>query len=367
MSNEQSGLLADTKEPWIGVHTLSEFAFCPRAGVCSHDQAGGDDGEEFCDRPGFYHLPIFFRTELELQLSELQASLNTSMLFSLCLVIASTIAGFMLHSIFYVAAMVTGVSALLALMTIKLRMARVKGVLEQWTQINSELPNADISEPTAVYWPNFFVAKYDCDPPKDVMENRDWRLRGKPWRILSRGKVVIPVFLRNVMEGADANSRNADTPSLYNQHFVRIAAYCHLLESSTGLRVPYGVILTRGELTGVAIPNTRETHDRLEFMLEEARRTMRGLADQPNMYPSKDEAKCVGCPHGRPVTLQVRFPCRKGGENAKPGELGVHTASARPKDRKSHQMPRRFHSHCGDRFVWLPPHQLTIATELEET
>ncbi len=42
-------LNAEPGEPWIGVHTLSEFAFCPRAGICSHDEASGDDGEELDD------------------------------------------------------------------------------------------------------------------------------------------------------------------------------------------------------------------------------------------------------------------------------------------------------------------------------
>jgi len=363
MRNQQSGPSADFQEPWIGVHTLSEFAFCPRAGICSHDNSGSDDGEEICDRPGFYHLPIFFDNELKLQLGELQASLRASMLFGLCLVIAATAAGLFLHPLFYLAAMLVGIASLVALVTIKSGITEVKDVLEQWSKINSELPGTDITEPTAVYWPNFFVAKYGCDPPTDVMDDEKWRLRGKPWRILRRGKMVIPVFLRNVMRGTD--SRDTETPPLYNQHFVRIAAYCHLLESSTGLQVPYGVILTRGELTGVAIPNTRETRERLEYDMEDARRTMRDLAEQPNMYPTKDENKCVGCPHGRPVLAQVRFPCRKTGENAEPGELGIRTASAKPRDREK-QRPRRFHSHCGDRFQWLPPHELTVAMELEE-
>ncbi len=361
---EQSGLLADTKEPWIGVHTLSEFAFCPRAGICSHDLAGSDDGEELYDRPGFHHLPIFFDNELRLRQAELLSSLKIGMAFGLVLVVASTIVGVMLHPIFYIAAMVAGIASLVALVTIDARIKRIGALLEEWKNANSELPSAEITEPTAVHWPNFFVAKYRCERPQDLMDSNDWRMRGKPWRILRHGKLVLPVFLRNVMPGAD--SRNTDTPPLYNQHFVRIAAYCHLLESSTGLRVPYGVILTRGGLTGMAIPNTQETRQRLEYMLEEARRTMRDLAEQPNVYPPKDERKCVGCPHGRPVTLQVRFPCRKTGEDAKPGELGVHTAAARPKDRKRQQQPRRFHSHCGDRFVWLPPHELAVIMELEE-
>jgi len=364
MSNEQSGLLADTREPWIGVHTLSEFAFCPRAGICSHDNSGSDDGEEVCDRPGFYHLPIFFDNELRLQQAELLSSLKIGMGFGLALVVASTITGFFLHPIFYIAAVVAGIASLVAAVTIDARIKQIRALLKEWKKANSELPGAEITEPTAVYWPNFFVVGYDRDPPTDVMENEDWRLRGKPWRVLRRGKLVIPVFLRNVVP--ENESRSTDTPPLYNQHFVRIAAYCHLLELSTGLNVPYGVILTRGELTGVAIPNTEETRERLDFMLGEARRTMRDLADQSHIYPLKDEGKCVGCPHGRPVPPHVKFLGRKTGENAKPGEIGIHTASTRPKDRKQQHSPRRFHSHCGDRFVWLPPHQVTIAMELEE-
>jgi hypothetical protein len=358
--------LVESKKPWLGIHTLSEFAFCSRAGICSFDNSGNDDGEELFDRPGFYHLPIFFKNELELQQEELHLSLYTAMGVGLAFVITSTIAGFMLHSIFYFTAMLSGTISLFALMTIRARIKEISTLLLKWKDGKSVIPGMELTEPTAVYWPNFFVAEYECDPPQDVMEDGDWRLCGKPWRILHRGKLVIPVFLRNVTDMRRDTSDDPKNPRLRNQHFVRIAAYCHLLELSRGLHVPFGVILTRGELTGMAVPNSQETRERLGFMLEEARGTMQDLANKPHEYPMKEESKCFGCPHGRPIPHQEKFISRNTGERDKRSELDAHTSSTRLKEGNRQQSPRRYHSHCGDRFRWLPPHQLTISMELEE-
>ena len=359
-------MYADPDEPWLGVHTLSEFAFCPRAGICSHDQSATDDGEELSDRPGFYHLPIFFIEEMTRCQKELAVTLRIGMWFGFILLIGLVIAGVFLHPIFFIAAMFCGVISLIGFITQTVRIAEVSRVMQEWDKANSEVPDVDIAKPTKIHWPNFIVAGYKPENLQHAMEEDNWKLRGKPWRMLRYGKLAIPVFLRNVTEKSAANQGDSETPYLYPQHYVRIAAYCHLIEKSEGLRVPYGIVLTRGSLTGVAIPNTQPNQETLIDAVADARRTMRDVGNNPQECPSADPRHCVGCPYGNPDTTDVRFPCRKSNKDQNPNVLKPYFVSSRYKDKEGEWHERRFHSHCGDRFVWLPPHDNAAKLKLEE-
>jgi len=359
-------LNAEPGEPWIGVHTLSEFEFCPRAGICSHDLAENDDGEELNDRPGFYHLPIFFKEELDRRQTELAEASLLSVGFGLVTLVCMVAAAFFLHPVFYVAAMLCGTASLVAFATLRVRTMAVRRVVHEWDDANSEVPNVDISEPTVAHWPNFFVAGYKPEKPQDVMREDKWKLAGKPWRVLHHGNRVIPVFLRNVTDGCAAVSDDAETPQLYAQHFVRIAAYCNLVEASDGRQSPYGIVLTRGTLTGIAIPNTKATREQFVAAMANARNVMRDVGRQPRMRPVSDEKLCKRCPHGRPVTLDVCFLPRVTDEDQKPMELIPHLAIAKPHGNQENRQERPYHSHCGDRFGSLPPHEKAIQLELKE-
>ena len=361
-------LYAEPYEPWIGVHALSEFVFCPRAGICSHDQAGNDDGEELDDRPGFYHMPIFFKEELDGQQTDLAKDSLISIGIGFVTLVCMVAAGFFLHPVFYIAAMLCGIVALIACSAFYVRAAKVGSVLKEWGNANSEVPGMDITELTVVRWPNFSVVDdYNIEKPQDVLRECEWKLAEKPWRVVRHGNRVIPVFLRNVT--ADSAVRvlgDTDTPQLFPQHFVRIAAYCHLIEASEGLESPYGIVLTRGSLAGIAIPHTKATREQFVAAMAEARKTMRDVAHDPHMRPVINEEHCVGCPHGWPVTVDVCFSCRVTDEEQKPRELMPHLATATLQDKKGNQRKRRYHSHCGDRFVWLPPHEKAARLELKK-
>ncbi len=61
---------------------------------------------------------------------------------------------------------------------------------------------------------------------------------------------------------------------VYEQHFVRIAAYCYLTEISQGRQSPYGIVLTRGTLTGIAIPKTKATREQFVAAMANARKVI---------------------------------------------------------------------------------------------
>lgn len=368
MRNEptkHTDLKSEPPEPWIGVHTLSEFVFCSRAGICSHDNAACDDGEELNDRPGFYHLPIFFEEEMIRRQKELIVHSWSCIGFGALLMSGTVLLGWAVHPIFYFAAIFCGIVAMAAFLMQAFRLGELKHEMKGWREANSKIPHVDITEPTEIHWPNFHVAGYRPERPRHPMEEPAWRLRGSPWRMLRLGKQLIPVFLRNIAEDCAARSASGSIPHLYDQHFIRIAAYCHLVEASEGLHAPYGIILTRGSLKGIAIPNTSEMRERLRAAVSDARRTMRKLAGNDRMCPVVDPSHCVGCPHGNPVPLGQRFPGRETDQEAEPGVLQVHFATAPPKQGDK-RLPRRYHSHCGDRFTWLPPHVSALRLHLKE-
>ncbi len=59
---------ASTAEPGqpIGVHVLSEFVFCPRAGLIAMGQEQTDQGDDYWLRPNLDYKPSFTLYELRL-------------------------------------------------------------------------------------------------------------------------------------------------------------------------------------------------------------------------------------------------------------------------------------------------------------
>ena len=53
-SYTKSRIAADPHTPWIGVHSLTEFMFCPRAGLLAHESGDHERPEE---QPNLRYLP----------------------------------------------------------------------------------------------------------------------------------------------------------------------------------------------------------------------------------------------------------------------------------------------------------------------
>src|SRR5690606_3300342 len=129
------------------------------------------------------------------------------------------------------------------------------------------------------------------------------------------------------------------------QHFARIAAYCHLIEISQRARSPYGLLLFAGTYEGWALPKNAASLAAFRDGVAEARATIASREEPPVAAP-----RCTGCHWGRPVVV------KPGERQTKVGNLLLPVHSKPGKDN------RAYHSVCGDRFGWVPPHAL--ATEL---
>ena len=152
-------------------------------------------------------------------------------------------------------------------------------------------PNPNSSDVQAVHWWDLIQAGFESQAAQDPLIDPELNFSGSPHRYLRRGNVVIPVWRMRHYDGR-----------LYPQNFIRMAAYCHLVQKSLGAGVesPYGIILFGHGLDGVAIPFTLQR--RMDFI--ESLRSAREAIDKTNKRtdpPPADPAVCAHCPYGKPI------------------------------------------------------------------
>jgi len=174
----------------------------------------------------------------------------------------------------------------------------------------------------------FTAARYE-EPLRDDA----WKLTGRPFLVLCRGDDRVPVF-----------RQHHPTETLYRQHFARIAAYCHLIQRSTGYKSPYGVILFGTTYKGVALRNSPSAQAAFHQGLAEARQTVRQARRGDDPRPPEPE-RCVRCPVGRPV-LRIEGVT----DTVCEGRVLQAGCLYGPEN-------KLYHSACGDRFRWVPPHE----------
>ena len=208
-------------------------------------------------------------------------------------------------------------------------------------------PDQDLQKEQPVNWWELLKSGFESisyrssQDDRGTLRDEKWKLAGRPWRVLRRGDLRIPVFLM----------RRGN--SLYPQHSARMAAYCHLLERCEGGKSPYGVILYTTYLfrkteiyDGIAIPNAPSTRKRFHNALLEARRiiTTESQSNSKQSMP-KHTAACLSCPYGKPILYQ------QGKTDTQLNGVKLPAFLATDDDQMD------YHSVCGDRFRWLPPHR----------
>jgi hypothetical protein len=180
---------------------------------------------------------------------------------------------------------------------------------------------------------------YDPVRLPDPMISPTTRLSGHPWRVLRKGDVQIPVF-----------RFDGDSPSrLYPKHAIRAAAYCQLLEQTTGARSPYAIALFAGTYNGWALPNSPEARSFFDQVLTAARTF---LSPDVTIGPPNSTNICTGCPHGSPRVYRR-------GES----ETRHFDGLVRPRGSSTRE-GLVYHSTCGDQFAWTPPHAQAMAIGL---
>ncbi|GCE24514.1 hypothetical protein [Dictyobacter kobayashii] len=176
--------------------------------------------------------------------------------------------------------------------------------------VHAYIPLFDHSQPIQLSWWNLMNAGFQLVRPIEQYRDPKWHLAGRPWRILVRGDVRIPVFRRRP-------NRNDKGNRLFKQHFVRMAAYCHLLEKCEHGKSPFGLVLEKGTYSCVTVPYNPSSKKAFHDSLIQARKTICniGVLFPP---PARNWQACIFCPHSR---------------------------------RERYTMA----STCGNRFNWIPP------------
>ena len=333
-SGSSDPMAAKPDDVKLGVHCLTEFVFCPRAGLCTYEQDKEFAEEE--EHANVYYLPIYDRVELERTLKAIfeqfwRIVLGGVIATVLCAVVAWMAGQMILGILAVVVALVT----IIALAERGYWAFRVTQYLAIWKRAEPRLPDPETTKTQEIHWCELLAAGFTLREPQAPLTHEQWKLGGKPWKVLEYGDLRIPVFLHR-----------AEWKGLFPQHFVRMAAYCHLLQTCEGFRSPYGVIVRKDTFAAVTIPNSARSQEGFWKALIDARRTVRD-AEETNQFPSPPGAEattCRDCPYGKPGAY------RRGKDflrHGKPIPVKIVPGPGR----------RKCHSHCGDRFHWIPPHK----------
>ncbi len=318
--------------PWVGVHELTEFVFCPRAGLLFHRESTNDTGQELDHFPRLDFLPDFDTAEIQEQLKAIGQQSEKFL-------VGSFVGGFclLLFAAFVdwrpVSAIALGYMFPLRWYFQQIRICELlDDRLKQSQQSPASEPSIPLKRRCPINWWSLLNA--GLTPVRYEEPHRDLNacLSGRPWRILQRGSYRIPVF-----------RKRSGPPELFEQHFVRMTAYCHVVEECELAEVPYAVVLFGDGYEGVAIPNQPEDLSQFLEAVEYARRVLtefEKLAYTPQ--PPVQESICRNCHWGLPTRIASRrmSAVRRGTVTEFLTE-GVDG--------------KLYHSPCGDLFRWVPP------------
>jgi CRISPR-associated exonuclease Cas4 len=115
---------------------------------------------------------------------------------------------------------------------------------------------------------------------QEPLYDRTLGLTGRPDYLVQKGKHTIPVEVKT--------SQVSHAP--YDSHIFQLAAYCRLVESTFGVRPPYGILHYSNRT--YAIDYTRQLENALLSLLDE----MRAQEHSPDIDRSHNQAaRCARC------------------------------------------------------------------------
>jgi len=319
----------------LSVYVLTEFVFCPRAGLCTHEQPKEIDDPD--GKPSANYLPIHDPTELELMLKETLRQLFNIFLgggaATLLLALMGWLSGWL---VLWGIAAGAGLLTAYALYDRFTWIVTMRAHLKIWKAALPQLPDPESAKIQYVHWCELLAAGFMLTEPKNAYNHIPWRLGGKPWRLLEHGELRIPVFMPG-----------RPWKDLFPQHFVRMAAYCRLIEACEGFKSPYGVIVMPDSFQAIIVPCTAKSREDFEQALYRSRKIIREAEEQnARPYMPNGGTLCRECPHGEPRVFRNGKPFMRGDmplvPKITPGRNG-----------------KKYHSLCGDRFQETPPHETT--------
>ena len=312
----------------LSVHELSQFEFCLRSGVLAYESETEDEGVE--GRPiNLGYLPQYSLISIETYISRTAVVLCVLVVLGVVALVVAGVAALAgdLRIFRFAQVLLAAVLAisLVDIAVLTLLLLRRRRALR--TPAREPLFVGDGVCP--IHWWELRAAGFSPRRFKDVLQDEELCIKGRPWAILVRGTQCIPVL-----------RMNGDNDGVYPNHMVRVAGYCHLIEATTNNESPYGIALLPRRLDAMAIPNTSSSKSRLHRAIKTARSVIALLPGSPD--EPEDEAICLNCPlarlrryvFGKSNTVYL-------GRKMPPASAGANGSS--------------WHTTCGDRFQWIPP------------
>lgn len=251
----------------ISVHALSEFVFCPRAGLLSFESVPEDPGHDLGAQRLDY-APNYLKIKLQKEFLKL-LGLAVLLLFT-----AVAAIGFCWYSEspFRI---LGGFAIIYAFFNITppvfIDLCRVSFVLLKSTVASAREPDMQTPDLERIGWWQLVSAGFDVTV-SEKLTDPDCDLGGEPWRLMVKGRTVVPVFLR----------RSERTEEVRLQHQIRMTAYCHLLEL-TGSNSPFGVILDYGTEKCWIVKPTPVTWSQTLSALKRFRKVIQKATDEKSL------------------------------------------------------------------------------------
>lgn len=325
----------------FGVHVISEFAFCSRAGIIASEQPEPDDESEPQLGPRLDFMRLDERELIEAREHYWQSLVSASAvsLVGLALVLAiKVVLNRWTWTVIGLIPLSAGVSDICFALPLFWQASKALQAFRA-----AVIPK-DFGDPTrtvSVDWWALRKAGWDCQKLKEELQAPDKSMGGKPWRVF-----VTPENWRIPVIWRPRGSESYGLPQT-----VRLAAYSRLLEECMNAISPFGVIFYQGTTRCDIVPISPELKSRLGSTLIQARREM-GQLRQGSPPAAPTDNRCSGCPFGRPR------PRREGKSDTILSGCRFPAITFRGFDeRRGH--PDDYHSVCGDRFCWTPPHKDT--------
>jgi len=335
MAKPRWGTLDEARaEPSLGIHVMTEFEYCPRAGLVAYESNREDSGEE-SSVENLDYLPLYDLREINRELNQRCPVVYRWLAVGGTIVVLSLILSLLVRWYFIfcgAAGLVVVIAALIDLVPPIVTLVRCRA---RAMKTQPRTPDLDSPEDEPIDWWELRGAGFEAATYKEPLFDPELRLAGKPWKVLRDYDVVIPVFKRN------------SSKPLQRQVYARIAAYCRLIERCEGVTCPYGLVLQAGTFQAIAVKNTAAAQDTLQAVLDKARAVIGEVAETGAAPPPPASSKpCLHCPIGFPRVYR-------------PGETELVVNDERLPIFPAYTTRRGivYHSQCGDRFRWKPPHE----------
>lgn len=332
--------LEDEAAPRMGVHTMSEFVYCPRAGIVSADKMEDDSGSELPRAPALGGLPMHdldkIRAAIEVILEQLKFPIGWNVGLWLVTLLVCLVWTPRLFVLFMPAIFFSGRWLLRTLHDYR----ALKKRLQVAAMAAKQEPDWALPQPQPINWWSLIRAGFVSVEKQEPLFDAQTGLAGKPWRVLHRGGAEYPVLRIQVEEEQHDRRREG---RLHRQQLARIAAYAYLLNRCERADSSWAIVLFGSSDEGVAVPITDEAWMAFYSGLLRAREQLTTYRDHPRHRPDPNLAACIRCPLGKPVHLTQDTVLRKG---VQVSPFGTQTEKGVV-----------HHSTCGDHFRWIPPHE----------